>query len=195
MANNDALRNHSKLFKRVAVGDLPSASRWNQFVNAFNDQFAGVQSPRQAAGAFDVSGKLTTIRRFEIEIIAGDYLTCIPFDGLATATVIINGVEITERINVARPPLLQTSVASHNDVTFDYEDPDNAGEFLTAQRVASADGEEDETQVIVPAYVVGDKIYAMNNIDGDTGVITDSDSSVEWIDLNVDARAWAKQAE
>jgi hypothetical protein len=56
------------------------------------------------------------------------------------------------------------------------------------------DGATTETQVIVPAYVVDDVIYAMRGIEGGTNVIDDQNESVEWIDLNLDGRAWAKEA-
>ncbi|MEE8306555.1 MAG: hypothetical protein V3R81_04775 [Gammaproteobacteria bacterium] len=186
MPKNDSLRDPPRLFRRVSAGGAIRAPEWNQFVDAFNNQSTGVNNPRQLDGNSDANSTLTTIARFEIETIAGDYLICLPFDGLSTATETVDGVDVATRVNVARPELLRTSLDSHNSVTFVYTDD--------TTRTASAPAETDETQVIVPAYVVGDKIYAMNNIDGDTGVITDADSSVEWIDINVDARAWAKEA-
>ena len=64
----------------------------------------------------------------------------------------------------------------------------------TIQRTASATGEDDETQVIVPAYVIGDIIVAMQNIVGGNGVKDRDGKALRWMDLNVDARAWAKQA-
>ena len=66
----------------------------------------------------------------------------------------------------------------------------------TARDASSGSGSE--SQVIVPAYVAGDLVYALTGIVGDTSVheTTTQGASlpqpVEWLDLNVDGRAWAK---
>jgi len=46
-----------------------------------------------------------------------------------------------------------------------------------------------EAQVIVPAYVVGDIIFAARNIAGGTGIF-----GVNLQDINADGRAWAEDA-
>ena len=56
------------------------------------------------------------------------------------------------------------------------------------------DSADTEVQIIVPAYVEDDIIYAMRGIKG--GIDTKNDDNPEqnlfWLDLNVDGRAWAK---
>lgn len=179
-------KNHPNYFRPVSRRDPILASEHNQILEAFNFQFSGVDRPRQLPNRADSAADGDFVDRFQIETIAGDYLVCVRLSGLDIATVTIDGVEVEDRVNVARPYLLRTSLESHNSVTFVYTDD--------TTRTASASGEDDETQVIVPAYVEEDEILAMRIPDG-TGVITDDDRSVEWVDLNFDARAWAKQAE
>ena len=51
---------------------------------------------------------------------------------------------------------------------------------------------DSEEQEIVEAYTSGDIIYAIKNIKGGTDVKDSSNDDVEWLDLNVDGRAWAR---
>lgn len=113
-----------------------------------------------------------------------------PPGGIALAAVTITNIEDdylaceTEAgivINVARPSLLRASLDSHNGIDFTYS---------SATEREASDGEDTETQVIVPAYAVGDTLIALGLVDG-TGV----EDAPDWLDLNVDARAWAKAAE
>jgi len=54
-------------------------------------------------------------------------------------------------------------------------------------RVASADGEDDETQLITPSYYDGEQIIIFHH---DTG-LTVTLGLIVWGDLNTAARAWA----
>jgi hypothetical protein len=49
----------------------------------------------------------------KIEIIAGDYLVCSPWDGFTASDDVLS---------VARPPLLRTGLTDHNGITFTYPD-------------------------------------------------------------------------
>jgi hypothetical protein len=118
----------------------------------------------------DAANRASRAKRFTITAVDGDYLVCTPA-----------GVGSTKSINVARPPLLQRRVTSHNGIVFTY----------TNDQTRSADATE--TQVIVPAYVVGDEIYAFGIIGG-SGVTSDDGTAVTWLDANADARFWAKQS-
>lgn len=80
-------------------------------------------------------------------------------------------------VTVSKPPLLRNSVSSRDGIDFTYTGTD--------QRTAD-DGATTEDQVVVPGYLVGDTIYAVSVPRGADGI--------SWLDLNVDARAWAKSA-
>lgn len=62
-----------------------------------------------------------------------------------------------------------------------------------------ADDGDEENQVIVPSYVAGDVIYALRGIE-DGVLLTvqsgdDAGADLNWIDMNLDGREWAKQYE
>ncbi len=157
-------------------GDFIKAREWNQVADHINRQNSGVDGPRQLPNAADLQN-VTQIGRFRIKFIEGEYLVCVEWNG---------ATEGTQQFNVARPFLLRTSNLAHNGVTFVYTD--------NVTRTASKVGEDDETQVIVPAYVVDDEIVALKGITRGTGAIGTGNTIVVWQDLNIDARAWAKQA-
>jgi len=169
-------RSHANLIDLKRPGDLIPAKDWNLIAENLNRQNTGIDPPRQLDGVAHDLIELVC-GRFRIKSIQGDYLICITWDGFN---------EGSENINVARPYLLRTVLSSHNDVTFVY--PDNV------TRTASATGETDETQVIVPAYAVDDEIIAIKGIIRGTGSLSVNNRPIVWQDMNIDARAWAKQA-
>ncbi len=171
------VRAHPNLLPNVRVKQRPKARHWNQIVEHLNRQnTTGIDSVRQLENHFDNQTNFI-VHRFKIKNIQGDYLVCVRWDGVT---------ESDESTSVARPMLLRTSILSHNGVTFVYTD------YVT--RTASKTGETDETQVIVPAYAIGDQIFGTKNIFGGTGTVSASGEPVVWNDMNMDARAWAKQA-
>jgi hypothetical protein len=111
--------------------------------------------------------------RVIIQAIEGDYLECVQV-GRTGPSPCTPGVDC---LKVARPFMLRTSLTSHAGVSFTYTN--------ATTRVADAT----ETQVIIPAYVVGDEIIIGRVYEG-TGVA----AAQAWIDLNVDGRMWAKEA-
>lgn len=115
----------------------------------------------------------TIVARFKIATISGDYLACYRIDG--------TGAVSTATINIARPKLLRNSMTSRGSATYSYSGTD--------EREATVGGDT-EDQVVVPAYLADDEIYAVRAPRGGTGV---SDAPL-WLDMNVDARAWAKAA-
>lgn len=170
------VRAHPNLLPEVRVRQRPKARHWNQIVEHLNRQNTGVDSVTQLPNHLDNQTNYI-VHRFLIKNIQGDYLVCVRWDGVT---------EGTESISVSRPMLLRTSTLSHNGVTFVYTD--------NVTRTASKTGETDETQVIVPAYVIGDQIFGTKNVFGGTGAISSDGSPIVWHDMNMDARAWAKQA-
>lgn len=178
----DVTRDYPHVHGKVERGQKIFARDHNMVVDALNRLSTGIDGAKQSANFSDtVSERI--IARFRIEAIEGDYLEGIFWDGFTEPDF----GEITPRIQVAKPFMLRTSLESHGDVTFTYTD--------NVTRTASADGEDDETQVIVPSYEIDDELIIMRGINGETGVISETDSVVEWIDMNIDARAWAKEAE
>ena len=53
---------------------------------------------------------------------------------------------------------------------------------------------DDETQVVVPAYALDDLVLGGKDIAGGTGTRDFKNNPIIWMDLNIDARAWAKEA-
>ena len=112
---------------------------------------------------------LTSMMR--VKSIQADFITCRTWDG---------STEGSTDIYVAKSFKLRNSITSAviDGVTVTYTYPD------TVTRTATIAG-SDETQVIVPRFLVNDLLLAM--IAGYTGV-----SSVTLIDLNLDGRAWSR---
>jgi len=157
--------------KKARKGEPIRARDYNQAPNLLNKDRV-VKPPSQTDGARGVG----RVKRFEITEISGDYLVCIPKG---------SGQESGETVYIARPYLLQRSRASHNEVDFTYTDD---------QTRTADDGVDTETQVVVPAYVVGDEIDACRVIGG-AGVTTtedDGELTVQWRDVNTDGRFWAE---
>jgi len=155
-------------------------SKLNALVTVARADRTGVSPPRQR----DESGlKLSpTVQQFTVVEVQGDYLICNPRTG--------NTDTDATRIFVAKPYLLRTSITTRDSI--DYVEVD------AQSRVATNADADTEDQVIVPSYVVDDIIYAINTISGGTdvesGSQTQTQEEIEWIDLNVDGRAWAKSA-
>lgn len=179
----DVTRDYPHLHRRVEKGGRIYARDRNMIGEALNRLNSGVGTTAQRPNLQDTVGA-RLIARFRIEAIEGDYLEGILWDGFTEPDL---DPEPTPRIQVARPFMLRTSLTSHGGVTFAYTD--------NVTRVASASGLDDETQVIVPSYELDDELLIMRGINGDTGVIGEGSTVIEWIDMNIDARAWAKQAE
>lgn len=163
--------------KRWQKGHLITHQRLNVLVDFVTLAARGVVPVQQLT-----AGKASTVPKtaqFKIAQIFDNYLRCNSFDGIATGEA---------DIFVARPSLLRGSVESHNGVTF------TAYTSNSTSRTATK-GSDTETQVIVPAYVKDDVIFASNNIVGGTTVTrTESGATIDvfWQDLNVDGRMWAK---
>ncbi|MHC4145161.1 MAG: hypothetical protein ACYSUD_10325 [Planctomycetota bacterium] len=169
-------KNYPPLIERVQRGEDILAAHHNELVEAINRGTTGHNTPLNFSR---VAEELVFVRMFQIKVVNADSLTCIhatsstdPADEIYT--------------DIAKPFMLRTTLLDHGDVTFTF--------VSETERTASATGETDETQVIVPSYEVDDFIIGIRNISGGTGVIDDAGNSLKWIDLNIDARAWAKQA-
>lgn len=145
-------------------------------VDAVNAGRRGVTPPQQIPpnGA---AKAVVELQQLKIASISGDFLVCNPYNGTEA--------DDTQEIIVARPWLLRRSMTSRNSITFSYS---------SDQARTATSGATTESQVIVPSYIVGDIINAARNVAGGTGVTFGTNTTVEWLDANESARAWAKAA-
>jgi hypothetical protein len=79
------------------------------------------------------------------------------------------------------------------DISYEYitalaDDPN------AVRRTATNADDDEEAQIIVPAYEVDDIIIGFTGIRGGTNISDDNDDPVIWMDLNIDGRMWAKDA-
>lgn len=168
--------------ERVVAGERLSARKFNLLVDEARKNRAG-GAPGMTS-AFERS--IVQVQQFVVYQIKKDFLHCHAYNGTDEDSA---GVYV-----VAKPPQLRASLASHNSVAF-------TGYSANGQsRTAGGD----ESQIIIPLYVAGDTIYAIRGITGGVkitvyagenpgGVETKAGSFFcEWLDLNVDARFWAK---
>jgi hypothetical protein len=94
-----------------------------------------------------------------------------------------------DAFNVAKPTKLRGTITAETinavAITYDYTG------FTTSYMQREADdGTNSEKQVIVPYILTNDLLWVANV--GVTGVVVSS-VDVAWLDLNIDARAWARK--
>lgn len=121
--------------------------------------------------------------RFRVKSVQGDYVTCRTWDGTTEG-----GTDI----KIAKPPKLRHSVTSESiegvTISYSYSTRSNNND---GQRTASASGAS-QTEIIMPVYITNDVIFATKPLRG-TGVSV-SGTPLEYLDLNVDGRAWGMVA-
>ncbi|HOJ76396.1 MAG TPA: hypothetical protein PLL65_20955 [Phycisphaerae bacterium] len=110
--------------------------------------------------------------RLRYKSMGDNHLVCRTWNGTT---------EGTTDITVAKPYLLREST-TRTGYTYNY-----TGDQARTSTKTSDSSTED--QVIVPEFVLNDQIWAIST---DTGV-TVGTTPVKYLDLNVDARAWAKK--
>ena len=168
--------------KKFEMGRVITAKNLNRVVDAANLN-RGVPPPMQIKPDPDARASATlAVRQYKVVSVSQDHIVCNGWNGTRQSEV---------PIKVAKPFLLRQNSfdAGRNGLTFVYTNQ--------AERVATETSSSDqETQVVVPPYVVGDVIYAVNGIVGGTEVTIDQNGKAElvtWLDINADARAWAKK--
>jgi hypothetical protein len=165
---------------RWRVGERLDASKLNRTVHAVNVALQGLQSARNVyPGIPELPG--VVVRQFKLVGSGSD-------DKLLGQEIDSAGV-IGDNAWIAKPYLLRYTPfheQTRNGIEYTYSS--------YTQRTAD-DGEDTETQVVVPSYVSGDLIYAVRGVVGGTTVTLSGTPPppVEWLDLNVDSRAWAKK--
>jgi len=152
-----------------------------------------------------------THQTFRLTGIRGDYLEAVALDGVTTALIakpyLLRRTPFDNGVEGARtdPPPPERIV----DITYEYADN------VTRVAIEAGDPNADppvpdtrEDQIIIPQYVgpreavyTGDLITAVRMVFGGTGVVTEAPPpdqgppegiAVNWIDLNIDGREWAK---
>lgn len=160
--------------KPIHKGQKIKARQLSLMADSINRIHGGIRPPLQVVG-LAARGANVMIARFVITEVAGDYLVCREFDGTQQGD---------QNVFVAKPPLLRNSLGSRASITYTYANVDER----TADNSA-----ETEDQVVVPSYAVDDEIYAVRGLVRGSGVLSDPGGTqkIEWLDLNLDARAWA----
>ena len=165
-----------------------TAEKLNRQVEATNYLLGGAALPSQVRrGGRGRAGM--QIQLFEVIELGLDHVKCYSLDGAANTTS-----DIVTR--VALPYLLRKSLfdgETRNGITYEYDETD-----IYTKRVATDSESNTETQVIVPSYVEFDLIFAASSVAGGTYAWYEDDNGVDqpitWLDLNLDGRAWAKEA-
>jgi hypothetical protein len=123
---------------------------------------------------FPVGGVGGGARQFKIVSLDYDHVNAKTWDGTTLGDDIVK---------IAKPWLLRKTpfISGYQGITFTYTG------YTT--RSATLSGTT-ETQVVVPAYNVNDIIYATKGVAGGLAM---TDPDIEWADLNIDGRAWARQ--
>lgn len=168
-------------------GPRETVRRLNEVVRGVNAGLASVAPPAQVRPE-PVPGTATAVLLLYLLEEHGDYLECV---STAEVADVAAGLRPAARTYVAKPYLLRHSLAART-VQGDPQTYTVALDGATGvyERTATASDLSTETQVVVPGWTQGDQILALKAPGAGTGV---SDAP-GWLDLNVDARAWAKQA-
>lgn len=119
------------------------------------------------------------VAMYKLKSIQGDYLTCLTWDG---------GTAGTEDVYIAKNYKLRNSISSATIngelITYSY------GQDHVTRTAVDTNGHE-ETQTVIPYYLVGDIIIAANVA---PSMLAADLSQILWQDLNVDARAWTSSS-
>lgn len=126
--------------------------------------------------------------RFLLDGVYADHLVAWPWDG----------TEVTEpkQFAIAKPFLLQQT--PHDGVSRNGYTAGDYNTNATTRTVVRDSDSEEEDQILVPNYIIpvgdytGDEIWAVRAPTGLTYMDGEDERAIEWLDINVDARAWAK---
>lgn len=168
----------TRTLRDVFPNDPVTAQGQMDVIRSIRELSSGVRPPT----SLDGPGTFAGVTAFFVVSVDSDFLVCrIQSD---EGTQDNDG----DTVFVVKPYLLRNSITSRNGITFTYS--------ATDTRQAD-DGATTEDQVVVPSYVAGDIIYAVpvdNGLASVTAVAADGSTTPEYLDLNVDGRAWAATA-
>lgn len=160
------------------------SKRLNQYVDGFNRTVLRVRPPLPA-----IIQRPLLVRRMKlVGDHEADHIVCQGTDEKSISEGLFR---------IAKPTLLRRTPFDNNSrtivggigvITYVYSS--------NFERTATNSAGDNEDQVIVPAYSTDDIIFAVHGIDNETGVIIEGEEKdLGWLDLNNDARAWAKKAD
>lgn len=147
-------------------------------------------SRRARAQAVTAGTDGSRTKQFLLKEVKGDYLKCLPYEtGLAIPG---DDYDPEDIVLIGKPPELQKSLFHGQTVDgwlYDVLDVTPPGGTLVWEGIRrhATNGLKKEIQQVIPKYRIDWLIYATDNVDGLTGI--------EWLDINVDGRAFAKTLE
>ena len=153
------------------LNKAPTADDYNTLRHAVIAPNRGVNSPRQTPMMLLSNQPVQMVITDE----AGDYLICDSWDGATQGG---------EQFIVAKPYLLQQSTLDGQT-----DAQGNSYAFTGIDAVTVTNGTDTEDWEVTMDYNIGDLIYAAGSIRGGIDCPT---AAADYIDLNIDGRAWAK---
>lgn len=155
----------------------PNSRDFNMLGDAIRRNTAGLNSIRQSS---PLIAQTLPIQLIITNNADGDFITCATWDGSNQGT---------EDILVAKPYLLQQSTLDGQTDTNGIAYVFTGIDALTATQSSTSTVENWE---VTMDYNVGDLIYAIGNIEGGIDDADSDGNQLQWIDLNIDGRGWAK---
>lgn len=166
--------------RRWRAGEPLDHRQLNEPVDVLNSMTRGVAVPRQVTGQGRPSTEAgSLVAKFKLAQSAADFpdhLVCRTWDGTT---------EGETNVLVAKPWELRRTTfdgTTYGGVGYTYSSP--------VTRIGVI-GDEEESQLIIPRYIVGDILVADKNVIGGTGV-TVNGTSLEW-EVRIGARAWTAE--
>lgn len=153
------------------------------------------------------NGDGSPVELFILHEVRGNYLRCRKYEQDYNLFEELIWVERATDVFIAKPFKLRASIdrARIDEVTYLYTYADDSSALFGQERYASPGAGNVETQVIVPRYLpkrtllpnayFGDVIHAVK-VSPNAAVTTDpihGSVTVEYVDVNVDGRAWARK--
>ena len=180
--------------RRCVAGNPISASQLNETVDAVRSLYGVVPAPVPILED-DLGADEQLVRQFKVRALSDgttvglDFVWCERHSGHPLSAGDNDWVKVALPFQLRRTPY-DTGTdapagywgANRNGISYAYTS--------NTARTATDTDEHEEDQVIVPGYVEGDVIVAMKNITGHELVLTQTGEAVEWLDINVDGRAW-----
>lgn len=118
------------------------------------------------------------INRYRLDTEAGDFLNCFLLDSA--------GVDTGSILVIAKTPLLRRT-------PFDGETFNGIDYVYTGNSARGATkGAASQNEIVIPPFIDGTSIIHAINVANNTGVEQPVDTQIQLMDINVDARLWAR---
>lgn len=117
---------------------------------------------------------------YVVKSVQAEVLTCRTYDGQHTGST---------DVYIAKPFKLRETAP--NSVTIDGNTITYSGWNWNLQARTASIGATSKLEVITPRYLVNDVIWAIETNTCVTGSVSAASGSIEYLDMNVDGRAWA----